>query len=140
MHHSGYEANDRLLLGASGVASVLFAPFACHQLHIAAVTAAIATSGEIPPRQEPAIYVLRTMTGWRVTQEKIRHTTPEPTEMAHTHDAASWGDRSAAIAASRVTRRGPAYEMATAMNPAGHDGRRRGVPPQIRAPYIAAGS
>jgi hypothetical protein len=39
-----------------------------------------------------------TMTGWRVTQEKIRHTTPEPTEMAHTHDAASWGDRSAAIA------------------------------------------
>jgi len=32
-----------------------------------------------------------TMTGWRVTQEKIRHTTPEPTEMAHTHDAASWG-------------------------------------------------
>jgi hypothetical protein len=90
MHHSGYEANDRLLLGASGVASVLFSPFACHQLHIAAVTAAIATSGEIPPRQEPAIYVLRTMTGWRVTQEKIRHTTPEPTEMAHTHDAVSW--------------------------------------------------
>jgi hypothetical protein len=81
-----------------------------------------------------------TMTGWRVTQEKIRHTTPEPTEMAHTHDAASWGDRSAAIAASRMIRRGPAYEMATAMNPAGHDGRRRGVPPQIRAPYIAAGS
>ena len=80
------------------------------------------------------------MTGWRVTQEKIRHTTPEPTEMAHTHDAASWGDRSAAIAASRVTRRGPPYEMATAMNPADHDGRRRGVPPQIRAPYIAAGS
>ena len=72
------------------MASVLFAPFACHQLHIAAVTAAIATSGEIPPRQEPAIYVLRTMTGWRVTQEKIRHTTPEPTEMAHTHDAVSW--------------------------------------------------
>ena len=80
------------------------------------------------------------MTGWRVTQERIRHTTPEPTEMAHTHDAASWGDRSAAIAASRVTRRGPAYEMATAMNPADHDGRRRGVPPQIRAPHIAAGS
>ena len=50
MHHSGYEANDRLLLGASGVASVLFAPFACHQLNMAAVTAAIATSGEIPPR------------------------------------------------------------------------------------------
>ena len=59
MHHSGYEANDRLLLGASGAASVLYAPFACHQLNMAAVTAAIATSGEIPPRQEPAVYVLR---------------------------------------------------------------------------------
>ena len=57
-----------------------------------------------------------TMTGRRVIQEKIRHTTPEPTEIAHTHDAVSWGDRSAATAASRVTRRGPAYEMATAMN------------------------
>ena len=49
MHHSGYEANDRLLLGACGVASVLFAPFASHQLNMAAVTAAIATSGESHP-------------------------------------------------------------------------------------------
>ena len=49
MHHSGYEANDRLLLGACGIASVLFAPFASHQLNMAAVTAAIATSGESHP-------------------------------------------------------------------------------------------
>ena len=49
MHHSGYEANDRLLLGACGMASVLFAPFASHQLNMAAVTAAIATSGESHP-------------------------------------------------------------------------------------------
>lgn len=49
MHNSGYEANDRLLLGACGVGSVLFAPFACHALNMAAVTAAIATSTESHP-------------------------------------------------------------------------------------------
>jgi len=91
MHHSGYEANDRLLLGASGVASVLFAPFACHQLHIAAVTRRHRHErGNPTPDKNRRYMSLRTMTGWRVTQEKIRHTTPEPTEMAHTHDAVSW--------------------------------------------------
>ena len=49
MHTSGYEANDRLLLGSCGVASAIFAPFACHALNLAAVTAAIATSRESHP-------------------------------------------------------------------------------------------
>ncbi|MDO5683748.1 MAG: benzoate/H(+) symporter BenE family transporter [Propionibacteriaceae bacterium] len=49
MHNSGYAANDRLLLGAAGVASAIFAPFNSHQLNFAAVTAAIATSEESHP-------------------------------------------------------------------------------------------
>jgi len=49
MHNSGYDADDRLLLGASGVASVLTAPFGSHALNMAAVTAAIATSEESHP-------------------------------------------------------------------------------------------
>lgn len=44
MHNSGYDANDRLLLGATGVASAVFAPFGSHALNMAAVTAAIATN------------------------------------------------------------------------------------------------
>lgn len=49
MHSSGYEANDRLLLGASGLASAIFAPFGAHALNLAAVTAAICTSPESHP-------------------------------------------------------------------------------------------
>lgn len=49
MHNSGYEANDKLLLGVSGIASALFAPFGSHALNMAAVTAAIATSAESHP-------------------------------------------------------------------------------------------
>ncbi|OYO21905.1 benzoate transporter [Enemella dayhoffiae] len=49
MHQSGYDANDRLLLGSCGVLSAVFAPFACHALNMAAVTAAIATSRESHP-------------------------------------------------------------------------------------------
>lgn len=49
MHNSGYAANDRLLLGVSGLASAVFAPFGSHQLNMAAVTAAIATSPESHP-------------------------------------------------------------------------------------------
>lgn len=52
MHNSGYRANDRLLLGACGVGSVVFAPFACHALNMAAVTAAIATSTESHPDKD----------------------------------------------------------------------------------------
>jgi len=49
MHTAGYEARDRLLLGASGVASIAFAPFGSHALNLAAVTAGIATSPESHP-------------------------------------------------------------------------------------------
>ena len=49
MHNSGYDADDRLLLGASGVASVLAAPVGSHALNMAAVTAAIAPSEESHP-------------------------------------------------------------------------------------------
>lgn len=52
MHNSGYETNDRLLLGVSGLASVVFAPFAAHALNMAAVTAAIATSAESHPDRD----------------------------------------------------------------------------------------
>ena len=52
MHTSGYDANDRLLLGSCGVASAIFAPFAGHALNLAAVTAAIATSRESHPDHE----------------------------------------------------------------------------------------
>lgn len=49
MHNSGYNANDRVLLGGAGIFSVLFAPFSSHALNFAAVTAAIATSDESHP-------------------------------------------------------------------------------------------
>lgn len=52
MHNSGYAANDRLLLGVAGLASALVAPFAGHQLNMAAVTASIATSAEAHPDHE----------------------------------------------------------------------------------------
>lgn len=52
MHNSGYDADDRLLLGASGVASAIFAPFGSHALNLAAVTAAIATSPEAHPDRD----------------------------------------------------------------------------------------
>lgn len=52
MHNSGYDADDRLLLGVSGLASALFAPFGAHQLNMAAVTAAIATSAESNPDRD----------------------------------------------------------------------------------------
>lgn len=46
MHNSGYDCNDRLLLGSAGLASVLVAPFGSHALNLAAFTAAIATSDQ----------------------------------------------------------------------------------------------
>ena len=49
MRSAGYDADDRLLLGASGVASIAFAPFGSHALNLAAVTAGIATSPESHP-------------------------------------------------------------------------------------------
>ncbi|GAA1749421.1 benzoate/H(+) symporter BenE family transporter [Kocuria aegyptia] len=49
MHTAGYAARDRLLFGASGVASIAFAPFGSHALNLAAVTAGIATSPESHP-------------------------------------------------------------------------------------------
>lgn len=49
MRASGFEPNDRLLLTGSGILSVVFAFFGCHALNLAAVTAAIATSGESHP-------------------------------------------------------------------------------------------
>ncbi|AKT52428.1 benzoate/H(+) symporter BenE family transporter [Arsenicicoccus sp. oral taxon 190] len=52
MHNSGYDADDRLLLGVSGVASVAAAPFGSHALNMAAVTAAIATSEESHPDRD----------------------------------------------------------------------------------------
>lgn len=52
MHNGGYAANDRLLLGGSGLVSALFAPFGGHALNLAAVTAAICTSPEAHPDRD----------------------------------------------------------------------------------------
>lgn len=41
MRSSGYRPNDKLLLGGTGVASVLFAPFGSHAINLAAITASI---------------------------------------------------------------------------------------------------
>ncbi|WP_277872960.1 benzoate/H(+) symporter BenE family transporter [Raineyella fluvialis] len=49
MRASGFEPNDRLLLTGSGIVSIVFAFFGAHALNLAAVTAAIATSGESHP-------------------------------------------------------------------------------------------
>ena len=46
MRTSGYEANDRLLLGGSCAASVLFAPFGSHAINLAAITAGICCGRE----------------------------------------------------------------------------------------------
>ncbi|EMY34887.1 benzoate transporter [Arthrobacter crystallopoietes BAB-32] len=46
MLSSGYRPNDRLLLGASGVMSVLFAPFGSHAINLAAITAGICSGPE----------------------------------------------------------------------------------------------
>lgn len=44
MHNSGYDCDDRVLLGVSGIASMVAAPFGSHALNLAAVTSAIATN------------------------------------------------------------------------------------------------
>ena len=49
MKTADFPPNDRALLGASGIASILFAPFGSHALNLAAVTAGIATSPEAHP-------------------------------------------------------------------------------------------
>lgn len=49
MKTANFPPHDRGLLGASGVASVLFAPFGSNALNLAAVTAGIATSPEAHP-------------------------------------------------------------------------------------------
>ncbi|MDT0447551.1 benzoate/H(+) symporter BenE family transporter [Streptomyces hesseae] len=43
---SGYEAKDRLLIGSTGIASTLLAPFGSHAVNLAAITAAICTGPE----------------------------------------------------------------------------------------------
>nr|WP_218062883.1 benzoate/H(+) symporter BenE family transporter [Arthrobacter sp. SDTb3-6] len=52
MRTSGYEPNDRLLLGGSSVASVLFAPFGSHAINLAAITAGICCGREA--HEDPA--------------------------------------------------------------------------------------
>lgn len=57
MQASGYQPNDRLLIGSTGLASVLLAPFGCHAINLAAITAAICTNEEAHPdprRRYPA--------------------------------------------------------------------------------------
>ena len=49
MKTANFPPHDRALLGASGIASILFAPFGSHALNLAAVTAGIATSPEAHP-------------------------------------------------------------------------------------------
>ncbi|GAA2121199.1 benzoate/H(+) symporter BenE family transporter [Kocuria atrinae] len=49
MKTADFPPNDRALLGASGIASIIFAPFGSHALNLAAVTAGIATSPEAHP-------------------------------------------------------------------------------------------
>lgn len=46
MHSSGYQANDRLLLGGSAAASIVFAPFGAHSINLAAITAGICAGRE----------------------------------------------------------------------------------------------
>lgn len=52
MHSNGYAANDRLLLGAAGAGSVLFAPFGAHSINLAAITAGICCGREA--HEDPA--------------------------------------------------------------------------------------
>jgi benzoate membrane transport protein len=52
MHSNGYDANDRLLLGAAGLGSVFFAPFGAHSINLAAITAGICCGREA--HEDPA--------------------------------------------------------------------------------------
>ena len=52
MQASGYRPNDRLLLGASSAASVVFAPFGAHAINLAAITAGICSGREA--HEDPA--------------------------------------------------------------------------------------
>lgn len=49
---AGYEPPSRTLLTGTGVASLLAAPFGAHGVNLAAITAAICTSGEAHPDRE----------------------------------------------------------------------------------------
>jgi benzoate membrane transport protein len=49
MQSSGYVPNDRLLLGGSAVASLLFAPFGAHSINLAAITAGICAGPDAHP-------------------------------------------------------------------------------------------
>lgn len=54
---SGYRPNDRLLIGSTGLTSMVLAPFGCHAINLAAITAAICTNEEAHPdlkRRYPA--------------------------------------------------------------------------------------
>jgi benzoate membrane transport protein len=46
---SGYEADDRLLIGTTGLVSTALAPFGAHAVNLAAITAAICTGPESHP-------------------------------------------------------------------------------------------
>ncbi|MFC0861845.1 benzoate/H(+) symporter BenE family transporter [Sphaerimonospora cavernae] len=46
---SGYKPSDRLLIGSTGLASTLLAPFGSHAINLAAITAAICTGSEAHP-------------------------------------------------------------------------------------------
>lgn len=46
---SGYEPNDRKLIGSTGLVSMLLAPFGSHAINLAAITAAICTGEEAHP-------------------------------------------------------------------------------------------
>ena len=52
MHTSGYEPNDRLLLGTSAAASLVFAPLGAHSINLAAITAGICAGREA--HEDPA--------------------------------------------------------------------------------------
>ncbi len=57
MQASGYRPNDRLLIGSTGLTSMMLAPFGCHAINLAAITAAICTNEEAHPdpnRRYPA--------------------------------------------------------------------------------------
>jgi benzoate membrane transport protein len=49
MQAAGYEPDDRKLVGGTGLASVLLAPFGSHAINLAAITAAICTGEEAHP-------------------------------------------------------------------------------------------
>ncbi|WP_086824940.1 benzoate/H(+) symporter BenE family transporter [Allokutzneria sp. NRRL B-24872] len=49
LHASGHRPNDRLLIGGTGLASLVMAPFGGHAVNLAAITAAICTGEEAHP-------------------------------------------------------------------------------------------